>query len=52
MGKQIRLDRDVAALATKSAKENSRSLPKEINHRVRLSYGAIAPAKIKAKTCN
>jgi hypothetical protein len=32
---QIRLENDVASLAKKSAKDNSRSLVKEVNHLLR-----------------
>lgn len=32
---QVRLERDVAELVKRSAKDNSRSFPKEVNHLLR-----------------
>jgi hypothetical protein len=32
---QVRLEKDVAVLVKKSAKQNSRSVPKEVNHLLR-----------------
>jgi len=39
MGKpQIRLDKDVAGFVLESAKQNSRSVPAEVNHVLRILY--------------